>query len=248
MTRLALCCAAVAAVMPGLALDVARVGNDCLAVLLFTLLTWLGNRQIVEGRVSWGLGVILGLALLTKAYFLVAIPPVLLLTASSVAGNPVRGPAFQRALLWLLGVYLALWAGQLYNVTLLCLTKGLAASMGWYLYAVVAAEVTLCTGGLAAVWRWAPAGGVALFALLDFYTIHAVAVPYYTGVIADKANGAISAIHLANWRVVEFEGTVERLTAFKAAWVSRPLMVAVWLAYLVATAWKVVDTVRRPVD
>ncbi len=69
----ALGCAAVVALMPGLALDVARVGNDCLAVVLFTLLTWLALRTVRPVAN----GFVLGLGLLTKAYFLTAIPAVL---------------------------------------------------------------------------------------------------------------------------------------------------------------------------
>ena len=47
--RAALGCAAIVAAMPGLALDVARVGNDCLAVVLFTLLTWLAVGAAQKG-------------------------------------------------------------------------------------------------------------------------------------------------------------------------------------------------------
>ena len=69
--------AAIAAVMPGLALDVARVGNDCLAVVLFSALTLLALRIVRKGlnaRLALASGLVLGLGLLTKAYFWTAIP------------------------------------------------------------------------------------------------------------------------------------------------------------------------------
>ena len=44
----------------------------------------------------------------------------------------------QPAVLWLAAIYGSFWLGQLYNVVLQFLTKGLAGSMGWYMYAVVA--------------------------------------------------------------------------------------------------------------
>src|ERR1019366_7405760 len=78
--RLALGCAAIVALMPGLALDVARGGDDCLAVVLFTLLTWLAVKMVQEGlsfKLAAATGLVLGLGLLTKAYFLTAIPAVL---------------------------------------------------------------------------------------------------------------------------------------------------------------------------
>ena len=66
--KLALGCAAVVALMPELAIDVARVGNDCLAIVLYTLVTWLALR-----RRNWpALGIALGLGLITKAYFVAA--------------------------------------------------------------------------------------------------------------------------------------------------------------------------------
>ncbi len=343
---LALGAAAIAAVMPGLALDVARAGNDSLAVVLFTLLTWRGLRTFERGlgyATAASLGLILGLGLLTKAYFLTAALPLALLfayffrrerqqrarvllraaiaasTTLLVAGwwyahnlratGTLSGlseavmlrdwgvPAMlarARSIHWakaidsilfshlyfggwsslmvrswmyhvfyavvlvaalgvvralrrppvaaLALVYAAFWMGQLYNVILLYLSKGVATSMGWYLYAVVGAEVVLATAGIcallpAAVRRWTPALGVFLFALLDLYTVHAVAIPYYTGMIRHQANGALAALHRADVQALGFGGAVERLAAFKGPLISGPVLVALWAAYLLGTGW-----------
>jgi hypothetical protein len=141
------------------------------------------------------------------------------------------------AILTLLLVYLTFWLGQFYNVTLLYMSKGLAGSMGWYMYAVVGAEVTLCVAGLrkllpARAAGWVPAGGAALFALLDLYTVHGVAIPYYTGMIRHKAGGGVGALHWAGFQAVGAVGAVERLTAFVPA----PVWIGLWLVYLLATA------------
>jgi len=338
--RAAVGCAAIAAVMPGLALDVARVGNDCLAVVLFTLLTWLALRMVEEGlsrRLAVWTGLALGLGLLAKAYFLTAIPAVLavvgygwwrargaraaaagravllfaislllagwwylrnLLDTGTLAGLSesvtLRGVApgemlrraagidwvkaidaiffshlyfggwssltvrswmyhvFYGAILaaavglaralrlpairTLLLIYLSFWLGQLYNVALLYMSKGLAASMGWYMYAVVGAEVTLAVAGLrkllpAPAGGWVAAAGAGMFALLDLYTVHAVAIPYYTGMIRHQANGRLGALHWAGFQAVGIAGAVERLTAFVPA----PLWIGLWLLYLPAT-------------
>ncbi len=231
-SRVALGAAAIVAVMPGMALDVARVGNDCLAVVLFALLTWLALKP---DRILAS-GLVLGLGLLTKAYFLTAIPALLavwlvrrvraveiakaigiavlvagwwyvrnLVNTGTVAGlsesvmlrRVATGEMLRQALridwikaidaiffshlyfggwssltvrswiyhlfyavilaatiglarhfrrppvLTLLIVYGCFWAGQFYNVVLLYISKGLEGSMGWYMYAVVGAEVML---------------------------------------------------------------------------------------------------------
>jgi hypothetical protein len=159
----------------------------------------------------------------------------------------LRLPAIQALLL----IYLSFWLGQLYNVTILYMSKGLAGSMGWYMYAVVGAEVTLCLAGLrrlvpAYAARWVAPAGAGMFALLDIYTVHWVAIPYYTGMIQHRANGSLGALHNAGFQNVGVSGAVERLTAFKGPFVPAPLLVGLWLLYLggsvtavaCAYAWK----------
>jgi hypothetical protein len=146
----------------------------------------------------------------------------------------------QPAIRILLAVYTAFWIGLLYDVLLIYLTKGMATTGGWYLYAVVGAEVALCVAGLrrvlpARLRHWAAFGGVLLFALLDLYTVHAVAIPYYTGMIAHKANGALAALHMADLRGIGFAGAFERLAAYKGPMVSEPVLIVLWAAYLLAT-------------
>ena len=97
----------------------------------------------------------------------------------------------------------------------------MSGSMGWYMYAVVAAEVAICVAGLRALsppkWRqWVPFAGASLFALLDLYTVHFVAVPYYTGMIAHRANDALAAFHLHDLSPIGIRGV-------RRAWMlSRP--------------------------
>jgi hypothetical protein len=266
-------CAAVVAVMPGFAFDVARVANDCLAVLLFTALLLLVVR-----RAHWlAAGIVLGLGLLTKAYFLAALvlvfwAPRAVLVAAAVSGwwyarnfwttgtfsglsesvmlrhtslvdmlRRIPSVPWRTALdsilfshlyfggwssltvrswmyhvfylaiavaaaggVWairknaalrpLAAVYGAFWLAQLYNVLLIYTSKGVPTSMGWYLYAVIGAEVVLCCATIP------PVIGVTLFAALDLYATHFVALPYYAGLIRHKANGALESFHLSALR------------------------------------------------
>ncbi|MGO9259967.1 MAG: hypothetical protein ACLQU1_27190 [Bryobacteraceae bacterium] len=320
--RVALASAAVVALMPGMALDVARVSNDCLAVVLFTLLTVLAVQM---PRREWLLGIVLGLGLLTKAYFLTAVPALALIlgrrswrpftAAAAVAGwwyvrnlattgtltglsesvmlrdtgvwgvlrrapaMPWRTAAdailfshlyfggwssltvrswmyhvfYAAALLAAIGlvrlwrerpiralaaIYAAFWLGEFYNALLEWLSKGLPGSMGWYLYAVAGAEVVLCVAGIAAIAPkrmrgWAAPMGALLFALFDLYTVHAVEIPYYTGMIRHKLNGATGTLHLVDFRAVGWSRAFERLTAFQA--VPEAALMALWAAYLAAT-------------
>ncbi len=321
-------CAAVVALMPGFLVDVARVGNDCLAVVLLSALI----LAVLRGAQA-GMPVSLGLGLLTKVYFLTAAPVVMarlrrrgwivlagaaaiagwsyvrnvvttgtlsglsesvMLRGVGVAGMVRRIPGVpwrtavdailfshlyfggwssltvrswmyhlfyavaiiaavgllwqlrRRPILWLLAIYAAFWAGQLYNVLLLYLSKGLPASMGWYMYAVVAAEVVLCVAGFGRFRSWAAAGGAILFGLFDLYTVHAVAIPYYTGMIRHKASGALAALHLADLRTVGFGGAFERLAINKGELITPAVLIALWVVYLAATVWLMVRTNYPP--
>jgi hypothetical protein len=136
---------------------------------------------------------------------------------------------------WLAVIYGFFWLGEFYNVFLQYLTKGLAGSMGWYMYAVVACEVTLCAVAFGRRRVWAMTMGAFLFGLLDLYGMHRLAIPYYTGILGHQANGALAGLHAGAFRSVGFAGIFERLAANKPGPISEPLMVALWILYLGGT-------------
>ncbi len=341
---MAAACSAVPAAMPEFAIDVARVGNECIAVILFTLLTVVILTCVRRGINAQGavlLGAVLGLGLLAKAYFLAAIPPVLalllyelwrrkaprrsialsaaavaaialsisgwwyvrnLVTTGTLSGlteavmlRGVGGGAMLRGAAgvpWLRGVdsiilshlwfggwsaltarawmyhvfYVAIpialcgvvrrlrdpvmlapaaiygcfWIGELYNVLLLYMSKHAATSMGWYLYAVVGAEVALAVGGLQSILpgglaRWIAPLGVAMFAVFDLYTVNAVSIPYYTGMIAHKADGSLAALHAADAQRLGFAETLSRMGAYKPQLFTGTPLLSIWLAHIVCT-------------
>lgn len=338
----ALGCATVVGVMPGFAINAARISNEPLCIVLFTLLIWLGLRilkRAPDAGSASALGAVLGLGLLTKAYFLTAVPPVLLLlcykyrkawvdalttcvvtvamagwwyvrnvvTTGTISGQPeaivLRGRSIaallpaafhipwvravdvilvshlyycgwssltvrswiyhvffaiaalaalglivqlrQPAVVWLAAVYGFFWLGQLYNVVLQSLAKGLAGSMGWYLYAVVACEVVLCAVAFGR-WRlWTVTLGTSMFGLLDLYGMHWLAIPYYTGIIGHRANGALAALHLSALRTVGWDAVFARLAANKPAPMSAPVLMVLWILYLAATILPMAAMVRQ---
>ncbi len=348
-------CAAIAAAMPEFLIDIARAGNECLAVVCWSLLTWLMVVSVREGLTrirAISLGVALGAGLLTKAYFLAAIPPVILLIAYDLwsARTKIR-PALTRALLafscalaisawwyirnvtetgtlsglsesamlkgkvtvfgllgrvieinWLtatdaillshlwiggwssLGIrswmyhafyllialaacgvilqlrnpailaltalYASFWLAQFYNVLLLFASKGMATSMGWYLYAAISAEVALSIIGLravtpAALRRYVPLIGICLFVLLDLYSLHAVAIPYYSGVIAHRPDGFVAALHAADINKIGFTEILTRLTAYKRGALGEGAFLILWMLYLAATGALVAAGVKN---
>lgn len=82
---------ATVACMPEAMIDIARVGNESLALLVYTALLYACVRLLDEGpglRSCLLIGVLLGCGLLTKAYFLTAIPAVCIAFALAPRRNP----------------------------------------------------------------------------------------------------------------------------------------------------------------
>jgi len=140
-------------------------------------------------------------------------------------------------LLLLAAFFLTFWAGQLYHTITMFMVWGIATTLGSYLYAIVTAEVALAVAGLRAIAPRAARPlvvpfGVAIFALLDLYTVHLVLLPHYAGLTAHRPDGAVAAFHPGNANLAEF---LNRLHAFKSNILNEPVLAALWIAYLAAT-------------
>ena len=170
-----------------------------------------------------------------------------LLIALAAAGlawewfRPVRTSQARpnRAALAVLALFfLTFWLGQLYHAITLFMVWGIATTLGSYLYAVVTAEAALWVAGMRAITpraarRLAAPFGVAIFALLDLYTIHFVSLPYYTGLTAHRPNGFLASFHPGG---ASFAEVLTRLHAFKSAILGEPVLAGLWIAYVAATA------------
>jgi 4-amino-4-deoxy-L-arabinose transferase-like glycosyltransferase len=346
----ALCAAALLSVMPEFMVNVCRVGNDCLAVVLYSWLILLClrlARDIVPRKTGISIGIALGLGLLAKAYFLTAIPALavlylwriwrakekrawiyqavatcgaslliagwwyirnrvttgawsglsesvmlrhgtwrqflegigrvpwlkavdsilvshiwfggwssltvrswmyhalFLVAAFAIAGVTStfwrRAEVRRSSLYPLLALYGFFWLGQFYNVLLLFLSKGVSASMGWYMYCVIAAEISLLIVGLQSLtplsgWAWMLATLVLCLAALDVYTVHFVSIPYYTGLIAHRPNGFLAAFSLGRMRQVGLREVLYRLCVNKPLWLTPVTLGVLWTCYAAATA------------
>jgi hypothetical protein len=186
---------------------------------------WLGSWSTLTVR-SW---------MYHFLYLLIALAAAGLAWGALGWGSEIRSNAAAFGVLALF--FLVFWLGQLYHVITLFMVWGIATTLGSYLYAVVTAEVALCVAGVRAI---APHGvrslaaplGVALFALLDLYTMHFVALPYYTGLTAHRPNGMLATFHPGG---IGFTDAVARLHAFKSDILSGPVLGGLWIAYVAAT-------------
>lgn len=160
--------------------------------------------------------------------------------AAALAGVLVRlrrGSAIgaeMRDILLLSAFYMSFWAGLAYSVLVTFLNQGVSSSTGWYLYTAVAAEVILLAWGLQA---FAPAHivfpsltiGVAV---LDLYGVHALLMPYYTGLTYHVGKSVPTAL----WATLtQLPIVFERLTELRAPWLNATALVCLWVGYWIAT-------------
>jgi 4-amino-4-deoxy-L-arabinose transferase-like glycosyltransferase len=98
-----------ATAMPELMVNVSRVGNESLAIVLYTLLVYV-TLKVIEGPKHFVyvlvVGLLLGLGLLTKAYFLTALPSLFVILARCF----LRWPSHRKALALRSGVAMTIAA------------------------------------------------------------------------------------------------------------------------------------------
>jgi hypothetical protein len=136
--------------------------------------------------------------------------------------------------------YLLFCAGLAYHVVVDFLVKGIPATCGWYLYAVMLPEFLMIALGifmlLGSAWfRLALATGSLMAAALDLYTVDFILLPYYTGTITHRASGALNAFHLSDLHYVGVWEMFQRLSANGPAWLGPAVIAALWIAYLSTT-------------
>ena len=351
--------AALLVLLPELMINLARVSNECMAILCYSVVLISAVKAVAES-LHWRwwllLGAALGCGLLTKAYFLTAVPAVVLIVAYvllrgessgrerltillralaggaltfAIAGRlylgihartgswsgqgddvALRGMSFgaklaavphvnwksgvvsvllshiwfggwsflrlplvwyvmgfafvaagvagfivrlarcrytenQRQSIFVLGAfYLCFWGGLGYHVLITYLNQGVSASEGWYLYSLVTAEVVLLIWALQAFFsaRLVVTGVVTAAAIADLYGVHALLLPYYTGLAQHQSGRVATALGqtMAHLRLA-----LSRTAANRPDWLSHDFVMAMWVAYLAATAGTVVVTLLR---
>ncbi|MBI4875351.1 MAG: glycosyltransferase family 39 protein [Acidobacteria bacterium] len=363
---MALGAVALTTVIPVSTINLSRIGNESLSLVVYTALLYLALRLVDEpaGFRTWlGLGAVLGCGLLTKVYFLTALPAVVLLClwairlrrdrwkrilaggasacalAVALAGwwywfihaatgavsgqiqvvaagsitpadrwravfqvewpqaldsilishvwfgahsflqvrswiyhffagvfllvalglsvlmvkprrSPVESYQASRAVP-VLGGFLVLFAASLmYHVLVTFLLIRLSASNGRYLYCLVFAEVLLVVAGLSVLcpraWKaWVIPFGTACVALLDFYGVNFLLLPYYHGLIAHAPDGKLQNFHLSQLASLGWTELLSRLETNRPFLGGYPVFVLLWVLYVLATAACVVVAILQ---
>jgi hypothetical protein len=148
-----------------------------------------------------------------------------------------------RDVMVLASFYACFWAGLAYHVLITFLNSGVSASTGWYLYALVAAEVILLAWGLEAFLpaRVVLPGLAIVAAIFDLYGTHAFMMPYYTG-LSSHASGSVPGALLAT--LTRLPLVFGRLAQFRPQWLDAPVLVGWWLGYWVVTLGTVAVALR----
>jgi hypothetical protein len=160
-------------------------------------------------------------------------------------------PGARRDILVLAVFYVCFWVGLGYHVLVTYLNQDVSASTGWYLYATVAAEIVLLVWGLQAFLSGRivfPALAVAL-ATLDLYGMHALLMPYYTG-LTSHVGGSVSTA--TSVTLTHLPMVFNRLAELRPTWMGSPMLLAWWIGYSLATLGTVLAVVflfrRGPVE
>jgi 4-amino-4-deoxy-L-arabinose transferase-like glycosyltransferase len=140
----------------------------------------------------------------------------------------------------LAGFYLSFLLAMAYHAVLTFGHSGIAGTMGYYLYAMVAAEVVLVFLGLGAILpgRWIPRAPAVLtlsFAALEAFGLLFYMIPYYTGLIEHLQNGHIPALHLDQLVGGGAHTILEGLAINKPAFLTVPVLVTIGLLFVLAT-------------
>ena len=205
---------------------------------------WFGGWSFLRFRQAWIYHVLSLLWAFASAGVLV-----LLLRRTS---DWVRRPQ----VLCLAMLIVCLSATLAYHAFVSFLVIGVAATEGWYLYALVTAECILVPAGLMALTakNWRPLCFpllTFLFTAADLLGMHFYLMPYYAGVIRHSAKGTVAPLHLAEFQSVGFSELFARLCVNRAGFLTEPVMILLWALYLlasgimVAISWMVFRNAKR---
>jgi hypothetical protein len=139
-------------------------------------------------------------------------------------------------------VLLTLYAGFLvaiaHHVLITFIDTGNGASAGWYVYAVVVPEAILVVASLTAFkgGKYVLIGIIPAFFLLEIYSTHWILIPYYTGLIAHTAGGALQSFHPSQLNDIGFPELLARLEVNRPFFLTNGVLVSLWVLYLTASA------------
>jgi hypothetical protein len=142
-------------------------------------------------------------------------------------------------LLWL--VFLGFWISMLYHAFVNFINAGNPATTGWYLYAVVACQMTIVASGLYPMlplrWSSAAAALTGFFLLLEAYATHFVLIPYYTGLIRHNPSGTLATFQISQASAAGWDEVLRRAAINKPDFLTPPVLIVIWFVFLAASSY-----------
>jgi 4-amino-4-deoxy-L-arabinose transferase-like glycosyltransferase len=202
---------------------------------------WFGDWSFLQVR-GWMYGFFWDLVLL--ACMGIAVCAFRLLRGSEAYGLPRRAD-----FVMLIAFYSLFCVGLAYHALLMFVLWNVSATTGWYLYCLVAVEAILATAGLVALLpkryaRWILPVATSCFALLELYATHFLLIPYYTGLIAHTPNGGLTTFHASMLKDLPVTVVIERLLVNKPYFLAEPILLAIWILFLLSTLSLIVTSLR----
>lgn len=126
-----------------------------------------------------------------------------------------------------------------YHAVVTGAVQGVAATCGWYVYALVSVEAVLLALGVKwwlpeAGGRWIGVALVTLLTLLELFATNLVMLPYYAGLTRHVGTKAVPAVKLTQIADTGLFDIFQKLGANKPEWVTPQTLLGLWTLYLVA--------------
>lgn len=189
---------------------------------------WFGNWSFLSVR-SWMYEVLEG-------FILLIMTGVVLTAFRSIRSSRSTVPLGNLVVVGLLfGGFLAALG---YHILVSFINSDVAATCGWYLYAVAVPEGLLAITGVIAFGRWKRALMLVLagsFSALELYATQWVLIPYYTGLIHRAPSGSLASFHPERMNVSIAE-VLSRLHVNHPPLVTSAVVFSLWLFYVISIA------------
>jgi hypothetical protein len=141
----------------------------------------------------------------------------------------------------LLGSFLASFVVALgYFALATYAVTGYPGAVGWYSCCLAGPFAIVMTAGLRSIAprRLKAASGpilVGAYAALELFGADIYLLPYYAGFISHSPNGRLAALRFAQLGNGGFRTIFERLALYKPAWLTAPILISLWMSFLLAT-------------
>jgi hypothetical protein len=133
-----------------------------------------------------------------------------------------------------------------YHILVSFINSNVAATCGWYLYAVAVPEGLLAVTGVMAFGRWKRRLLLVIvgsFSALELYATHWLLIPYYTGLTRRAPSGALASFYPGRMSM-SFAELLSRMHVNRPPFVTSSVVFVLWVLYVVSIAGLYMITFR----